>query len=106
MFGLSEIGCACLYFYKFWNILLLLDTEIFSLEEEEKMSSMFLTQESRRNVNNSPILGDPMNYQSPCVSLVAQSQGAVSVYEDISDDELFKIPCSQQNSQTTSDAKG
>ena len=69
------------------------------------MSSMFLTQESRNIVNNSPVLGDPMDFQSPCVSLVVQSQGGTSIYEDISDDKLFEIPCSQQNMQTGSDDK-
>ena len=69
------------------------------------MSSMFLTQESRNIVNNSPILGDPMDFKSPCVSIVAQSQGGSAIYEDISDDDLFKIPCSQQNKQPMGDDK-
>ena len=70
--------------------------DIFSLEEDEDMGAMFLTQESTNVIERSPILGDPMDFKSQCVGIGRPPNVAAPVYEDISDDDIFDIPCSQQ----------
>ena len=67
--------------------------ELFSLEDEE-YNQLFITQSSNNSVNvtenvgNSSILRDPLDFKSPCVSVLSDK------YSDISDDE-FDIPSSQ-----------
>ena len=41
------------------------------------------------------ILPDPMDFSSPCVSLVSQPPPVATQYSDISDSEDFDIPSSQ-----------
>ena len=67
--------------------------EVFSLEDED-YSGMFLTQSSHLDniSDNSMILPDPMDFGSPCVSLISKTQPH---YSDISEDEFVDIPCSQ-----------
>ena len=83
-------------------IAIYMDMEVFSLEEDE-CPDLFLTQSSvnvQDNNRNNSILGDGMDFQSPCVSLIpaARFDGMASHYEDISDDD-FQIPSSQQHGQ-------
>ena len=75
--------------------------EVFSLEDEYE--GLFLTQSGssveKEKVGNSPICGNPMDFQSPCVSLRNLSAGENPVYSDISDAEDFDIPSSQVSEQ-------
>ena len=73
--------------------------EIFSLEEEDS-AGLFITQGgivNNDNCGNNSILGDPMDFKSPCVSLVSQPKVNTNAaeYSDISDDDDFEIPSSQ-----------
>ena len=74
--------------------LIIEDTYIFSLEEEDG-SELFLTQQSRSNNEVEESEGncestwfgmDPLDFTSPCVSLVG---GGNPVYSDNSDSEDF-----------------
>ena len=73
--------------------------EVFSLEEDEG-NDLFITQESQNDSATSvgSILGDGLNFSTPCFSLLD------SKYSDISEDE-FEIPCSQKRSFSESDKK-
>ena len=69
--------------------------DVFSLEDDSE-SNMFLTQESSNNSDsgrNTGILGDPYDFTSPCASLLSCKQDQ---YSDISDDDFFQFPSSQQ----------
>ena len=76
--------------------------ELFSLEDEE-YSQLFITQSSNNSVNvtendgNGSILGDPLDFKSPCVSVLSDQ------YSDISDEE-FDIPSSQMVTSSTQKA--
>ena len=65
--------------------------EIYSLEEDD-YSGMFLTQTPRVEKVENPILPDPSDFKSPCVSLIG---GIKAAYSDISEDEDFEMPSSQ-----------
>ena len=72
--------------------------DVFSLEDDDG-DNLFITQESRSDRINDqvqPILGNSTDFQSPCVSLTSQISNTSAVYEDISDDDAFEIPSSQQ----------
>ena len=71
----------------------LIKMEVFSLEDDE-YSSLILTQSSSVSEvsDKSAILPDPMDFESPCVSLITKSQ---PVYSDISENDFEDIPCSQ-----------
>ena len=72
--------------------------EVYSLEDED-CNDLFITQQSPSDKSDkisgemsaNKVLNDPMDFQSPCVSLVGNSQ----IYSDISDDEFVDIPLSQ-----------
>ena len=67
--------------------------DVYSLEEDE--NQLFLTQrDSQRDSTSeeSLILRNPLDFASPCASLLGVKQDQ---YSDISDDE-FDIPCSQK----------
>ena len=70
--------------------------EVFSLEDDE-CSQLFITQTSKENdegkLGNSGIILDPMDFSSPCVSVVNKE---LMQYSDISDDDFDMIPCSQK----------
>ena len=68
--------------------------EVYSLEEDD-CSQLFITQTSPKRTENGLVLGDPMDFVSPCVSLVSKVDGAMNVYSDISDDDMETVPCSQ-----------
>ena len=63
--------------------------ELFSLKDHG--NELFITQESKndRGVGIDSILGDGLDFASPCMSLLD------SKYSDISEDE-FRIPSSQK----------
>ena len=71
--------------------------EMFSLEEDDS-NGLFLTQtpsvtsQNEDKVGEFGILGDPLDFTSPCVSLVSSRQDQ---YSDISEDEFVDIPSSQ-----------
>ena len=69
--------------------------DIYSLEDDEG-NDMFLTQEfhGRNNSQSSGILRNPLDFQSPCVSILGNNKGE---YSDISDDDFMKIPSSQMS---------
>ena len=78
--------------------------EVFSLEDDDG-NDLFITQESQMDKNNrksegSSILGDPLDFQSPCASLINTH------YSDISDDDLMEIPCSQISQNTSNGSQG
>ena len=78
---------------------------MFSLEDD--YHDMFITQ-SDAVINDgvsqkSEILPDPLDFNSPCVSLVS-SQNSMQ-YSDISDDEVFEIPSSQKHQSAVDDNK-
>ena len=72
--------------------------EIYSLEEDDG-HELFLTQNSATkdiNGRKTAILGDGMDFQSPCALLIHAADFNIvgSQYKDISDDD-FEIPSSQ-----------
>ena len=73
--------------------------DLFSLEDDDA-SSLFITQESNGDSNitingdNNSILGDPMDFGSPCASLVGDAKPH---YSDISEDEFEPLPSSQKH---------
>lgn len=76
--------------------------EVCSLEDED-YSQLFITQSSpKRNNDKVPkncIIGEPMDFGSPCVSLLNPDQQPH--YSDISDDDFDMIPCSQKKVDTS-----
>ena len=75
--------------------------ELFSLEEDDG-AQLFITQESNMEVDKgipSPILGNPNDFKSPLVSIVPKPMCSVmdSKYSDISDENDFEIPASEEN---------
>ena len=78
---------------------------VFSLEED--YGDMFITQSdaviNEGNNDKSEILLDPLDFSSPCVSLVS-SQNSMQ-YSDISDDDAFEIPSSQKHENAVDDSK-
>ena len=77
--------------------------EVFSLEEDEDVSQLFITQESKGETHEDSILGDQMDFQSPCVGLTSQTNATTGVYEDISDDDFQPFPCSQMDTSEVKD---
>ena len=72
--------------------------EVFSLEDDD-CSQMFITQSSPKRqrisneeVGNFSILGDEMDFSSPCVSVLSGTNNPH--YSDISDDDFTEIQCS------------
>ena len=79
--------------------------DLFSLEDNDDCNELFITQSSPTNDGNIPgngigITDNPMDFSSPCVSLLPGSGVESAHYSDISEDE-FDIPCSQQSSTNT-----
>ena len=80
--------------------------ELFSLEDDYR--DIFITQsdkvvndkvnESNESSGKSVIFGDPLDFSSPCVSLVSSTSDVH--YSDISDDDNFDIPSSQKHDVT------
>ena len=71
--------------------------EVFSLEDDD-CEGMFITQEPSKLQEidgDKSVLGDGLDFSSPCVSLTSQSSLGAAVYEDISDNDAFDIPCSE-----------
>ena len=74
--------------------------ELYSLEEDEE-NELFITQtpsESNGVENFGGLIGDPMDFQSPCALLVGNKKPQ---YSDISNEEDFEIPCSQVTNKTS-----
>ena len=84
-----------LYFMEYFDNLM----DVFSLEDDDA-AGLFITQSSPSHVSN-VITGNPSDFSSPCVSLISQSSGVELQYSDISDDDAFKIPCSQSSKSDT-----
>ena len=79
--------------------------EVSSLEDED-YGDMFITQSSSRvnveeNDGTNSILGNEMDFASPCALLINRENVTVSQYSDISDVEDFQIPSSQANNTIT-----
>ena len=80
--------------------------DIFSLEEDDG-NELFLTQSKsdsadlRNYSQNISILGDPLDFKSPCASLVSRSQ---TQYSDISEDDFEDIPSSQIQTKTVGES--
>ena len=56
--------------------------DVFSLEDNNA-DGLFLTQSvssSVGSVSNAGILGDPLDFQSPCVSLVSKTENENTIY--------------------------
>ena len=82
--------------------------EAFSLEDD--YGDMFITQSESvvngkvvKNVDKVVGMGNPMDFQSPCASLLSSQNGAH--YSDISYDNTFDIPCSQQSLTSSNDSR-
>ena len=74
----------------------------FSLEDDD-CESLFITQSSVKSdesVNDVGILPDPLDFSSPCESLVSRGNISESKYSDISDDDS-EIPPSQNSMDTS-----
>ena len=72
--------------------------ELFSIEDDDA-KELFITQTlSVQNDGNNLVglIGDEKDFVSPCVSLVNHHQNNSAHYSDISDNEIFDIPCSQK----------
>ena len=73
--------------------------ETFSLEDED-YGDLFITQSTNDDIDKeseceSGILGDPLNFVSPCASVVNTVNVNTNAYSDISDDDDFQFPLSQ-----------
>ena len=71
--------------------------QLFSLEDDDA-NELFITQTpsvEKSRINLAELIGDGTDFVSPCVSLVDRKENKVAAYSDISDDEMFDIPCSQ-----------
>ena len=81
-------ACGCVKHFVFGG-LLLIEMEIFSLEEDD-CNLMFLTQTSSQD--NEGIVGENGEKEGESLMKVntgAEGQNVTPVYEDISDDEIF-----------------
>ena len=89
--------CSDLVYIYFILLGLIIMEPVFSLEDD--YGDMFLTQSdnviTESDSGKSEILPDPMDFSSPCVSLVLSQD--TTHYSDISDDDLFEIPVSQKH---------
>ena len=73
--------------------------DMFSLEDDDA-NELFITQtpsSSNVGIGNSGIMADNMDFTSPCKSLIPDGVQKKFDFSDISDDEIFEIPCSQKN---------
>ena len=71
--------------------------ELFSLEDDDARE-LFITQTPSVQKDGSGLvglLGDPMDFSSPCKSVVAETKNNEMEFSDISDAEDFDIPSSQ-----------
>ena len=73
--------------------------EVFSLEDDD-YGDTFITQTPSSDSNvelsqENQILGDPMDFQSPCLTVLNKDNVVTAQYSDISDTEDFNIPSSQ-----------
>ena len=92
----------CVFSVTFW---ILIQDGDFSLEEDE-CSSMFLTQSSnmdKEKTGYGAILGDPMDFTSPCSSLITSRN---TQYSDISDDDFDNFPLTQNDTDSAGDYHG
>ena len=77
--------------------------ELFSLEDDDARE-LFITQTPSQNKGGAELaglLGDPLDFTTPCKSLIGDG---IVKYSDISDDDDIVIPCSQNRqapSETT-----
>ena len=72
--------------------------DTFNLEDDDA-NELFITQTSSNNNDGMKLIGslaDPMDFSSPCQSLLPASASKRVDFSDISDDEIFDIPCSQE----------
>ena len=82
--------------------------ELFSLEEDEG-NELFITQtpsEKKDEDKFGGILGDPMDFSSPCKSVIGEGNNTSQQYSDISDDENFDIPSSQMQVDSHTELEG
>ena len=73
--------------------------DTFSLEDDDA-NELFITQTPSKNNNGVELIGnlaDPMDFSTPCQSLIPAGVPKRMEFSDISDDEIFDIPCSQRN---------
>ena len=71
---------------------------VFPLEDDD-CHELFITQSHEKNViepEKANILPDRNDFRAPLVSLVSQANSDQPMYEDISYNDTFKIPSSQQ----------
>ena len=71
--------------------------ELYSLEEDDARD-LFITQTpcvDNGGAHLSSLVEDEMDFSVPLRSFVAGGQNANANYSDISDDDVFEIPCSQ-----------
>lgn len=76
--------------------------DTFSLEDDDARE-LFITQTPSGEKDGSKLvglLGDPMDFSTPCSSVLKRDGNKSMEYSDISDDEIFDIPCSQQVAKT------
>ena len=82
--------------------------DLFSLEDDD-VRELFITQTpSVQKVGSDLVglIGDESDFSLPCVSLVNQVKNNSAHYSDISDDEIFNIPCSQKQINSTASSDG
>ena len=74
--------------------------DTFSLENDDA-KELFITQTPSKEKDGSELiglLGDPMDFSTPCRSIVGERVNINVDYSNISDDDFFEIPWSQKKS--------
>ena len=81
--------------------------ELFSLEDDDA-KELFITQTPSVHsdgIGLAGVIGDGTDFVSPCVSLIDCKENSETHYSDISDDEIFDIPCSQNKVPLVGDTR-
>lgn len=77
--------------------------DTFSLEDDDARE-MFIMQTPSGEKDGIKLVGlldEPMDFATPCQSLISQSVNKnLMEFSNISDDDCFKIPCSQKDIKT------
>ena len=84
------------------HLLIFPTMDTFSLEDNDA-NELFITQTPSNNNDGVKLIGslaDPMDFSSPCQSLLPASASKSVDFSDISDEEIFDIPCSQKSANS------
>ena len=102
----SCLACRCMQFVSLGIASIIVEylcicssMDTFSLEDDDA-NELFITQTPSKNNDGVQLIGnlaDPMDFSMPCQSLIPASVPKRIDFSDISDNEIFEIPCSQKS---------